>query len=46
MGDFCEVNFYIEFELKNKFLNYLMKRSFKIGLNKISNSFEKRAQEI
>jgi len=43
---FCEVNFYIDFELKNKFLNYLMKKSFKIGLDKISNSFEKRTQEI
>ena len=46
VGNFCEVNFYVDFELKNRLLNYLMKKYFKIGVNKISDSFEKRAKEI
>ena len=38
-----EVNFYIDFELKNKILNLLMIKSFNIGLKKIADAFEKRA---
>ena len=38
-----EINFHIDFELKNKFLNLLMTKSFDIGLKKIANAFEKRA---
>jgi len=42
----CEVNFLVNFELKNKFLNILMTKSFDIGLKKIANAFEKRAEEL
>jgi len=40
------VNFYVNFELKNKILNLLMKKSFQIGLKKIADAFEKRAKEL
>ena len=38
-----EINFHVDFELKNKILNMLMIKSFDIGLKKIANAFEKRA---
>ena len=41
-----EVDFQINFELKNKILNLLMIKSFNIGLKKIANAFEKRAMEL
>jgi len=41
-----EVNFHIDFELKNKILNLLMVKSFDIGLKKIANAFERRAIEL
>ena len=41
-----EVTFDVNFELKNKFLNILMTKSFKYGLNKIADSFQKRAEEL
>ena len=41
-----EVDFYINFELKNKILNMLMIKSFDIGLKKIAKAFEKRAAEL
>jgi len=41
-----EVDFHIDFELKNKILNMLMISSFNIGLKKIANAFEKRAIEL
>jgi len=41
-----EVNFHIDFELKNKILNVLMIKFFDIGLKKIADSFEKRAIEL
>ena len=41
-----EVDFYINFELKNKILHLLMSKSFNIGLKKIANAFEKRAIEL
>jgi len=41
-----EVEFHIDFELKNKILNLLMIRSFDLGLKKIANAFEKRALEL
>ena len=46
IGEKSEVNFHIDFELKNKILNILMIRSFDIGLKKIANAFEKRAIEL
>ena len=41
-----EVTFDVNFELKNKFLNLLMTKSFNYGLNKIADSFQKRAEEL
>ena len=41
-----EVDFYINFELKNKILNLLMIKSFDIGLKKIANAFENRAIKL
>ncbi len=45
-GNYSEVDFYVDFELKNKILNLLMVKSFDIGLNKIADAFEKRAVEL
>ena len=42
----CEVDFQVDFELKNKILNMLMIKSFDIGLKKIATAFEKRATEL
>ena len=41
-----EVDFHVDFELKNKILNALMIKSFDIGLKKIADAFEKRAIEL
>ena len=41
-----EVDFHIDFELKNKILNLLMHKSFDIGLKKVAEAFEKRAIEL
>ena len=41
-----EVDFQIDFELKNKILNLLMIKSFNIVLKKIADAFEKRAMEL
>ena len=41
-----EVSFHVDFELKNKFLNILMTKSFTYGLNKIADAFQKRAEEL
>ena len=38
-----QLEFFIDFELKNPILNVIMKKSFKLGLNKIAKSFEERA---
>ena len=45
-GENSEVNFHVDFELKNKILNMLMIKSFDIGLKKIADAFEKRAVEL
>ena len=45
-GENSEVNFHVDFELKNKILNMLMIKSFDIGLKKIADAFEKRAIEL
>ena len=45
-GDSSEVEFYVDFELKNKILNVLMIKSFNLGLKKIANAFEKRAIDL
>ena len=41
-----EVYFDVDFEIKNKFLNLLMEKSFEYGLNKIADAFQKRAETI
>ena len=41
-----EVIFDIDFEIKNKFLNILMDKSFQYGLEKIADSFQKRAENL
>ena len=45
-GENSEVEFHVDFELKNKILNMLMIKSFDIGLKKIANAFEKRAIDL
>ena len=45
-GSNSEVDFHVDFELKNKILNLLMVRSFDVGLKKIANAFEKRAIKL
>jgi len=45
-GDSSEIEFHVDFELKNKILNVLMIKSFDIGLKKIADAFEKRAIEL
>ena len=43
---FTEVIFDVDFEIKNKFLNIIMTKSFEFGLNKIADAFQKRAETI
>ena len=46
IGESSEVNFHVDFELKNKVLNILMIKSFHLGLKKIADAFEKRADNL
>ena len=41
-----QLEFFIDFELKNPILNSIMKKSFEVGLNKIARSFEQRAVSL
>ena len=41
-----QLEFFIDFELKNPILNGIMKKSFELGLNKIAKAFEERAIKI
>jgi len=45
-GKNSEVDFHVDFELKNKILNILMIKSFDRGLKKIADAFEKRAIDL
>ena len=45
-GEHSEVDFHVDFELRNKILNILMIKSFDIGLKKIATAFEKRAIQL
>ena len=45
-GDSSEVEFHVDFELKNNILNVLMIKSFDLVLKKIADAFEKRAIEL
>ena len=46
IGNNSEVDFHVDFELKNNILNILMSKSFDIGLKKIADAFEERAIEL
>ena len=41
-----QLEFFIDFELKNPILNAIMKKSFEIGLNKITKAFQDRAVSL
>ena len=45
-NNFTEVSFDVDFELKNDFLNIIMTKSFKFGLDKIADAFQKRAEDL
>ena len=45
-GENSEVEFNVDFELKNKIFNMLLIKSFDIGLKKIADAFEKRAIDL
>ena len=40
-----EVQCDVDFEIKNKFLNLIMEKSFQFGINKIADAFQKRAEK-
>ena len=44
--NFTEVTFDLDFELKNKFLNIFMNKSFKYGLDKVADAFQSRAEKL
>ena len=46
IGESSEIDFQVDFELKNKILNILMNKSFDLGLKKIADAFEKRAIQL
>ena len=46
IGDSSEIDFHVDFELKNKILNIFMNKSFDLGLKKIADAFEKRAIQL
>ena len=41
-----EVSFDVDFELKNHFLNIIMTKSFQFALDRIADSFQKRAEDL
>ena len=44
--NYTEVQFDVDFEIKNKFLNMIMSKSFEFGLNKIADAFQKKAESL
>ena len=46
INDQTQLEFDIDFELKNNFFNTIIKKSFNLGLNKIADAFEKRAIQL
>ena len=44
--NYTEIFFDIDFEIENKFLNIVMSKSFQYGLDKIADSFQKRANDL
>jgi len=45
-NNITEVSFDVDFELKNHFLNIIMTKSFRFGLEKIADAFQKRAEDL
>ena len=45
-NNYTEIFFDIDFEIENKFLNIIMSKSFQYGLEKIADSFKKRANVL
>ena len=45
-NNYTEILFDIDFEIKNKFLNVVMSKSFQYGLDKIADSFQNRANDL
>ena len=45
-NNLTEIFFEIDFELKNDFLNIVMTKSFQFALDKIADSFQKRAEDL
>ena len=41
-----QLEFFVDFELKNPILNGIMQKSFELGLNKIAKAFEERAIKL
>jgi len=46
INNITQLDFFIDFELKNPILNGIMKKSFELGLNKIAKAFEERAIQL
>ena len=46
INNVTQLEFFIDFELRNPVLNSIMKKSFELGLNKIAKSFEERAIKL
>ena len=44
--NYTEISFDIDFEIENKFLNIVMSNSFQYGLDRIADSFQKRANDL
>ena len=45
-NNITEIFFEVDFELKNKFLNIVMTKSFQFGLDKIADAFQKRGEDL
>ena len=45
-NNITEVSFEVDFELKNEFLNIVMTKSFQFALDKIAETFQKRAEDL
>ena len=45
-NNITEISFDVDFELKNKFLNIVMTKSFQYGLDKIADAFQERANKL
>ena len=45
-GSSTEIFFDIDFEIENKFLDIVMTKSFKYGLDRIADSFQQRADDL